>query len=200
VIETAAPKLISLVLAQSPEVKVRVVADGSARLLAALKAEEIDLILGPVVDAVEDNEFLYEALADDELVVAARERHPLANRDATLDDLAGYRWLLPDTTKSRRWIEGVFRGSSRKPPIVQVESNAIVLLLKLVEDSDLLTVVSRRDLQHSKLVQGLHEIATSFPIMQRRLGLIIPRNVHFTPLTLRVISVLRTHSLDIFAA
>jgi hypothetical protein len=36
VIETAAPKLISLVLAQSPEVKVRVVADGSARLLAAL--------------------------------------------------------------------------------------------------------------------------------------------------------------------
>jgi DNA-binding transcriptional LysR family regulator len=198
-VELISPNLIRALLRESPNVQICAVTDSGVRLLVLLRNKEIDLILGPVEDQDDDQEFVRTALAEDELIIAARQDHPLTRYTPTLTELSACRWLLPSpTAKSRTWIEKTFMDAGLGPPDVRVESNTILFLLKLVTDCDLITVVSRQDLMRSPLMRDLCEVPIPALVLRRQLGVILLRGSYIAPITQRLLTLLQTQTATIF--
>jgi DNA-binding transcriptional LysR family regulator len=198
-VELISPNLIGALLRESPNVQICAVTDSGVRLLVLLRNKEIDLILGPVDDQDDDQEFVRTALAEDELIIAAPKDHPLTRYTPTLLELSACRWLLPSpTAKSRTWIENTFMDAGLGPPDVRVESNTILFLLKLVTDCGLITVVSRQDLMRSPLMRDLCEVPIPALVLRRQLGVTLLRGSYIAPITRRLLTLLQTKTAAIF--
>jgi len=78
--------------------------------------------------AGEEREFTINVFGRDEVVVVAAHGHPLCGRPVTIHDLAPYKWVLPDRSVAlRQWLDRVFEANGILGPLVQIETNSIVL-------------------------------------------------------------------------
>ena len=186
------PRLLERLLCEAPQMQASVIIESSDRLRTALRDSQIDIIVGPTGE--DDNaEFVSVPLTADLMVVSAREGHPLAGQRRTLEDLVPYRWLQPgELVASRRWLDRMFERRGLATPAVQVEANATLFLRLLVERTDLLTFISRRDLG------PLREIEVPELVMQRSFGAVHRRAGYLSPLVRRVLAILADGAADIF--
>lgn len=104
-----------------PAVRTTLVIGNSARVLERLKANEVDL--GAVGIHPPADQFVATPLCEDEIVVFAHSRHPLARRRAqvSLADLARERFILRESdSATRRLTEGWFSGRKLAPAIMEL--------------------------------------------------------------------------------
>ena len=188
------PAVFEQLLAEAPGITVTLAVAMSDNLLAALADGEIDLVVGPMVDA--DPEFVAEQIAEDTMVVMASEDHPIFDAPCTLADLVHYKWMLPArTVASRQWLDQTFERHGLPRPQVQIESNVLNSILPILETTSLLGFVTRFNLVAGRA--RVREVVVPETRMKRRLGLTYRKNGYLSPVAVRVADILRAKGKEL---
>lgn len=190
------PAVFEQLLAEAPEVSVKLAVATNDSLLASLGDAEIDLVIGPMIETGPD--FECEQIAEDTVAVMAREDHPVFDSPCTLTDLLKYKWMLPATTvATRQWLDTTFERHGLGRPRVQIESNVLTLTLQILEKTPLLGFVTRHNLVGGRA--NVREVDVPETQLQRRLGLTYRRNGYLSPVATRVADILRERGKDLLA-
>ncbi|GAA4327691.1 LysR family transcriptional regulator [Pigmentiphaga soli] len=186
------PQIVSAVRRQAPRVTLELVLGLNDPLRAALRAGDLDLLVGPLTEL--DAEFETLTIFKDEVVVAAGKDHPLCRiARPSLAQLAQFGWVLPPHSVSiRGWLDRAFERRRLPHPRVEVESGLVTLMPGLVERTDLLTFVSRQHLRGRNLRPLLREIHAPELLLRREFGAVFPVGGCPAPSAQAVLGVLRS--------
>lgn len=145
------PTAIARLRKERPKLVVKLVEATDDVLLPALRAGELDLVVGRLAELRDRLSVTQEMLMDDIACVVVRSGHPLTmRRHLGLADLIGWEWILPPSqTSLRRLIDISFREEGLEPPAHTVESVSLLTNRALLIDADYLGVlpasVARRE-------------------------------------------------------
>lgn len=140
---TLLPRSLALVKRQRPGLSVTVIESTNEKLVPALVAGELDLVVGRLPEAHESDGLTREVLFNEPVRVVARAGHPLARaRRLGLKQLADQPWILPlPGTSLRQQIDSAFLTARLPLPGDAVESVSIMTNLALLASSDMVAVM-----------------------------------------------------------
>lgn len=140
------PLAVLQLLQRLPRAQVRLVEMTMDLLMAQLARSEIDIVVGRSAPELQDPHVRTESLYMEPIHFVTRPRHPLLTRPSvTWDDMAAYRWVVwPRGTPIRNALEAALASAGRALPVDAVESNATVLNLTLLNNSDMVGLASHR--------------------------------------------------------
>ncbi len=182
---------------QRPAARVQVTIGLNDPLVTGLRRGELDLCI-VTLPGTPHAELEQTRLFENDLVVVAREQHPLHTRRALrLADLVAYPWLLPNTDViARRLVDACFSDAGLSPPTVALETNSSAEgLMAAIRKTDLLTVLGRRMLTQS--TRGLRALEVPNVRWPRTVGILRRKDGYHSPLADRLSEILvkRTSAL-----
>jgi len=181
------PDLCGRLLREAPGVTLDVTTGLGDVLRQGLREGQLDLAITPM-NVDDELEFSAVAVAEDTMVVAARCDHPLDRPDVRVEDLGGFAWLLPAGTQaSTDWLCQRFHALGLGKPRTQIEADSVIMLRRVVSQTNLLTFLSRRDLRQGL---GLQEIEVAALTYRRSIGVLSARGRHLSPMMARLIALL----------
>jgi LysR family transcriptional regulator of gallate degradation len=150
------PESIAGVIGRYPGLRIATMEGSFESLAAALRAGDVDFILGALRPPGYASDLHGDALANDSLGIICREGHPWARRKRVPDgDLALARWVLSrSNTPNRTLFERALLERGLPRPDVVVETSDLAVLRGVLMNSDLLTAISPRQLSY-ELSAGL---------------------------------------------
>jgi DNA-binding transcriptional LysR family regulator len=186
--------LCDLVLHDAPGLAFKTVIANNDVLRAALRAGDVDLTVN--LTSAGDDEVASHVLFSDECVVVASRAHPLFRKRVAMRELLRYGWLMGSPTlATREWLDQAFRNRGLPVPTVRIETNQVLLLRTVIEETDLLSFVSRR---HLTPRGGLREVALRETTMRREFALGYRKASYLSPAALRVIEALKSGGRKLF--
>ncbi len=193
------PGLFARLLAQSPGLTFQIATGVATVLRQSLRDGQLDLVMGPLLGR-DTGEFASFAIADDTMVVAARAGHALAGRRVPMAELTGYGWLLPAPfVISTHWLQLAFEAQGLSAPRLQIETDTVLLLRQVIARTELLTFISRRDLQPGNAV-ALCEIDVPELQLRRELGVLWRPGRYLSAVAQRLIGLLRDEGASLLSA
>jgi DNA-binding transcriptional LysR family regulator len=193
------PQICRAIIADATGVGIEIQIGMSGVVRTALRERDLDLVIGPILPTDAD-EFVHEAFGMDDVVVVAAKDHPLCGRPLTIEDLVASKWVLPaHSVAMRQWIDNVFEAHGLPAPVVQIETNSITTLPKLIADTALLSFTSTRNLHPLRLGSQLERLMIDATTMRRPLGFVTRRDGYLSPAALRAIELLRTKGREFLA-
>jgi len=178
---------------QRPAARIHVTLSLNDALLAGLRSGDLDVTINSL-SGVAPDELESITLMDDDMLVVAREGHPLVigRRRLRLSDLKGAQWLLPRAGVAvRRSIEGRLAEAGMPPAQVAVEVNSTsALVTELLRHSDLLSVMSESMLAAAP-GHGLAALPMAEARFSRKVGVVIRRGAPLPLLARRFIEVIQ---------
>jgi LysR family transcriptional regulator, regulator for genes of the gallate degradation pathway len=167
------PTAIARLAKQHAGLQIATVEGSFESLAAALRAGDVDFILGALRPADYASDLAGESLLEDELAVVARRGHPLAARARIgFAALGRYGWILPRKgAPTRELFETVLAQRGHARPGIAVETSDLAVLRGVLLESDMLTAISPRQL-HYELEAGLLVVLpVRLPETKRRIGI-----------------------------
>ncbi|APW37377.1 LysR family transcriptional regulator [Rhodoferax koreense] len=188
------PPAARTLLREAPGVKLKTTVALGDVLRPKLTSGDIDLMVG--TESFDDQELSSQLLAEDQIVVAAAASHPLFERPAlTLRDLVGYPWVLqPPGAPIRDWLDQTFDRHHLPRPEVQVESTMLLMLPTLIEETGLLSFISRLHLRAGSSGAQLREVVVRGATMRRRMVVSSRRDGYLSPAADRLVALLATQA------
>ncbi|MGX9937890.1 LysR family transcriptional regulator [Advenella kashmirensis] len=190
-----------LLLRQRPAARVQVTLGMNDQLFSALRVGDIDMCISGQHNAT-NSEFDQLPLFTDNLLIVAREGHPLFYRTRlTFPDLAQASWIMPrDRIVARQWVDARFAEHGLAAPNVVVETNSSsIALIRMVRNSDLLTIATE-----SALIHPEHSNLRPIPLKEARwsrvVGVTTRHDAYLSPLVQRFIELLQSHKPADFTA
>jgi len=178
---------------QAPGVTLKAVIGHNDVLRTSLNAGELDVV---VSFASQESEIVSHEIFADEVVVVAARGHPVFRRRARMKDLLDYRWVLaPSSVGTRQWLDHAFTTRGLSPPTVQIETNLILLLPPLIEQNQLLSFISRRNIGRGT---RLEEIPLRETTMTRRFAVTYRKDAYLSPAARRFVDLLRARGKEFF--
>ncbi|RJS93845.1 LysR family transcriptional regulator [Salinisphaera sp. Q1T1-3] len=178
----AAPDLVARAVIdmkrQRPLLRIRLMGETSDQLLDLLARSRIDMAIGRYAAALQHNEFDFEPLANERMIVVVRHDHALAGTSRL--DLArlleDWPWLVqPMATPARQAFEKELERRGLVSPRDTIECGSIFAALQLVRRGDGILVMSEsvvRDYLDMGLIVRLpvqlDEVMAPFGILTRR--------------------------------
>lgn len=188
------PRLCARFLADSPDLSFKTIIANNDVLHAELKSGELDLTVN--ITASGDADTASHPIFRDECVVVAPATHEVFRKRATLRGLTEYGWLLgARTLATREWLEHAFRSRRLPPPTVRIETNHVLLLPALIEETGLLSFMSRRHLEPGG---RLREVPLRETTMRREFALEYRKSSYLSPAAVRVIEELKSRARRLF--
>ena len=167
------PRAIARVVSRHPGLRIETVEGPFATLAAALRSGDIDFILGALRPPDYATDLVGAALLSEELAIVARADHPHFRRtSATLRTVARGAWVLPRRgTPTRELVEALFAKHRISAPDVRVETSDLAVLRGVLLESDLVTAISARQLDHEFRTGLLKALPIALPETSRRIGI-----------------------------
>ena len=140
------PRAIVNCRRNAPQVQITIQEDSLDNLLPKLQRHELDCIIGRLQPEALNADVFREALYDEPVCAIVRKHHPLLARDrVTWRDVAGYPWIvsLPGTPM-RLCVEAEFASARLPAPTDLIESMSLLTNEKLLQQTDMISVVSRQ--------------------------------------------------------
>lgn len=193
------PTAIARLRKERPKLVVKIVEGTNDVLIPALRAGELDMVVGRLSEQRDRLNVVQEVLMDDIACVVARRGHPLAERsELSLTDLIGWEWILPpQETSLRRQIDIAFREEGLEPPSHAVDSVSLLTNRALLIDADYLGVfpaqVARREAAAGAIViLPVTLRATAMPM-----GITTRTNARLSPAAEVLVETLRRTAADL---
>jgi DNA-binding transcriptional LysR family regulator len=131
--------------------------------------------------------------------IVASAEHPVFCGPIELKDLCQYRWVLAGpTVTARRWIDNVFISHQLPAPQVQVETNAISLLPRLIARTRLLSFVARETLEHGLGMTWLREVPLQQTTMRRTVAVSVRTDGYLSPAAGALVALLKEKGPSFF--
>jgi DNA-binding transcriptional LysR family regulator len=136
------PRVVEELLRRSPGLEITVTTGSQTELTGRLQASELDFVFGTIRQRADSVDLTYDPLQLSRSGVFGRPQHPLTAL-ATVDaaKLARADWALVDSSSSREAFREYFVSRGLPVPRLAVCSNALELLLEIVQRADLLTIL-----------------------------------------------------------
>lgn len=193
------PGAMHLFLKAAKDVTVRAVVAQNDVLAAQLRAGELDLIL--TTQSENAAGYVAHALCEDDAVVIASRSHPILRRKKIrMADLLEYRWVLaPEVVGTRDWLVREFQRRKLPSPRVQIETNLILMMPALIEETEFLTFTSRRHVAPHAPGSNLREVPLKETTMRRKFELVYRSDAYLSPACERFVEVLSANGARLFA-
>jgi DNA-binding transcriptional LysR family regulator len=163
------PRAIVRCRGEAPRLQIRIHEDSQDVLLPALRRHELDCVIGRLQGEALAGAFFSEALYAEPVLAIVRPAHPLLRlRRVTLAQAAAYPWIvaLPGTPMRIR-LEAEFAAAGTAMPQEVVESVSLLLNAKLLQSTDMVSVVSQQLAQHYEETGALKRLPL---VMKQALG------------------------------
>ncbi|MDF0732063.1 LysR family transcriptional regulator [Pseudomonas entomophila] len=184
------PQLAAALLERAPELTLKLTIGQDDVLKESLVSGRLDAIICTLI--VEDPKFRSYPILQDEAVVVASAEHPVFDGPIALKDLCQYRWVLGGpTVTARRWIDNVFVEHQLPPPQVQIETNSISLLPRLIAQTRLLSFAARETLEHGLGTSWLREVSLAETTMSRTVAVSVRAEGYLPPAVGAMVELLR---------
>jgi DNA-binding transcriptional LysR family regulator len=137
------PEAVKLLKSHHARVHVSISVDTSKPLIERLRAGELDLVIGRILEAKSVSELNFEPITDEPHCVIARAGHPLAERtNLRLDELARESWILPTSGSILRdRLTALFLSHGLDQPTETVEAVALPVITNLLVGSDMVVAL-----------------------------------------------------------
>lgn len=180
------PPVARRLLQEAPDVTLRTVVGLIDTLKPLLHAGELDLMVA--TESAAEVGWTSKKLAEDVIVVAASDKHPVFRTEPTLRDLTAHAWALqPPGAPTRDWLDHTFDRQGLPRPRVQVETTMLLMLPTLIVQTGLLSFISRHHLQGRSRIPGLQEVPVKGAAMRRRLVVTYRTNGFLSPAARRLL-------------
>ena len=93
--------------------------------------------------------------------------------------------------ESRRWLDSAFDSRALARPVAQIETNLVLLMPRLIEQTGLLTFISRRHLAASEIGATLREVRVPETTMRRVLKVLHRKDAYLSPSARRLVTLVR---------
>jgi len=183
------PQAIARLLAEQPQARVDVREGSWRELVEPLRDGVVDVMVGALRDPVPAG-LAQHPLMEDRLIVVGRAGHPLAAEPApTADRLRAWPWIIgqPDTPLRRYW-SALFAGGPL--PAAPVECGSVMTIRGLLQQSDLLALLSPDQVALELSAGVLAQIGTAPPQGRRAIGIATRAGWRPTPLQARFLALL----------
>jgi len=156
------PAVVKSVVGENDEMRVVSTIALLSDVVTQLAAGEIDIGLCTLYPWHQSDAIVGEKLLRDEICFVGDAGHPLANRDRlTLADFSPYRWVLPGQGDAwRRRLFEIHREQGLEDPIVAVETGSAALMARIVEGTQMLSLLPRRILAADDVFSRLRVLDT----------------------------------------
>lgn len=140
------PRAVLRCQREAPGLQFRFYEDSLDNLLPALRRHELDCVIGRLHGQSIGSGFHSEALYDEPVRAVVRNGHPLLSKKRlTLADTASYPWILPlPGNPMRGRLEAEFATANVQLPAQQIESTSLLMNETLMNQSDMISVVSHQ--------------------------------------------------------
>lgn len=140
---TLLPPALAQLNREHPDLRVSMLVESSDVLLEQLAHNRIDLMVGRLFARHDKRNLHYEPIAEEEVCAIARPGHPLLSLERPgLAELAAVPWVVPpEGSVLRHRFELMFQNAGLQVPRQAVATAALVMLPRLLADSDHLAVV-----------------------------------------------------------
>jgi DNA-binding transcriptional LysR family regulator len=130
-------------------VQVSVTVDTSKLLIQQLRAGELDLVIGRILDAESAAELHFEPITDEPHSLIARAGHPLTGRsDLRLEELVRGAWIMPTYGSILRdRLTALFLSHGLDQPSETVETSALPVITNLLIGSDMVVALPQELVQ-----------------------------------------------------
>ena len=206
VVPTASQLLLPIIsqafLSEAKDVTLKAVVGQNDILQASLKAGELDLVIGFVIEQLANvgDDFVTFPLFEDTVVVVARKDHGIFGVGPTVKDLVAYRWVLASTeVQSRIWLDKAFEALGLARPLAQIEANFVLMLPPLIAETDFLSFISRRHLAAGGLGESLREVEVQETTMRRWFTVLYRKDSYLPPAATRLVNMLQTKARTLFS-
>lgn len=186
------------VLEQHPGLKLKLRVAFSAELTTALLEGEVDVAILLLPEGESPPGLAFEPLIGTRPVVVVRKGHPLAARsNITLQDLAGFPWLIPDYPASHKAsVHRAYLDAGLPPPEAAISVSTAVFVDALLLETDLVSVVPSA-LLGARARSDLAALDVGFAFPPERVGLAFRERSTVLPGAKAVISLIRARCLAI---
>ena len=148
------PHAVQLLKSRDPRIEIVVSVDTSKTMVAQLRAGELDIVIGRILDPVVACELNFEPLADEPHSLIVRAGHPWLTRpDLTLAEIAASAWIIPPAGRLREQIMARFIANGLEQPHDTVETMSLSMIPQLLCSSDRVVALPV-ELVHSYLDAG----------------------------------------------
>lgn len=163
-------------------------------LLPSLRDGRLDFALGTLTEEMPLGDFIITPLFDAPFCIAGRKNHPLMHC-SSLEELADAKWLIPETDMGYyHYIRQFIPFNHPDNPSAPVLTDSIVCIMKLVTNSDYLTILAQArlsELHFGDVLSALPVGRSSLPI--GHYGLIYPRKRPLTQAAFEMVEQFKWH-------
>ncbi len=182
------PDVVEILAGVAPGLRYHVLTGTPNVLRNALRTHEVDVIVGPMMEA-DLAEFENFIIQDDDVIVAAGPTHPLAGKTATPEQLRHYDWLLPTIdVHTRAWLDEQLRNRNIALS-VRLEATSMINMRLTVRRGGFLTFIARNDMYLDD-TEILKEVRCSELVLCRKIGVLYSKDKHLPPAATRFVDVL----------
>jgi len=192
------PQLTAALLERAPDITLNLLIGQDDMLREQLRSDRLDMIICPLISG--DPSLTSHALLEDEAVVVASRNHPIFQKPWRLEDLNDYRWVLPASgVSARHWIDTVFQSRQLPTPFVQIETNSISLLPRLIAHTNLLSFLARETLDFGKGMDRLREVSLPETTMTRTISVSLRTGGYLSPAGQTLVNLLQDDAKRFFS-
>ena len=192
VLESVVSPALSVLQPRRPGMHARLAVASSDELLERTRQGALDLAIVPTYGELPHG-LERDELGVDELVVVAREDHPLRGRSRlSLNDVTAFGWITPRASSAAHArLEAAFRQAGVPPPdsAIEVDFNAS-WALPLVAATDLLAVVPRSALS-TPGARGIGMISVHGLSLARKISLFSRSDAYRSPLMIEFVQAMK---------
>lgn len=166
------PQAVSAFLAAHPGIQVLTNESPFDALVSDMRAGNIDFIIGALRNTRQAPDLASEVLFEEEMVILARNDHPLRQTQDLRAGLADARWVLPRArTPARLMLDEAFTALGIGVPRPVVETGDLAMVRGLLLSSDMLAAVSKSQLAWELEAGVLTALPVALPQTRRAIGL-----------------------------
>lgn len=186
------PRAIKLLKQRNPRIRIMVSVDTSKAMVERLRAGELDIVIGRILDPAASAELNFEPLADEPHSLIVRAGHPwLGRRDLGLEEIAAGAWILPPPGRLRDQLMALFITRGLEQPADIVETMSLSLVPQLLEDSDRVVALPRELVQSYLDAGQLAALSVDFDLRADVYGIVTRKRHHLSPAAEAMLAALR---------
>ncbi|HFL2185926.1 TPA: LysR family transcriptional regulator [Pseudomonas putida] len=185
------PAAIVRLMAAHPHIQVITNESPFDLLATELRAGDVDFIFGALRSAAYASDLTGEKLMSEEMVLVARQHHPLA-KSLNYSALSTAKWVLPRAgSPARQMLDGCFTALGMASPHPVVESADMAIIRGLLLRSDMIAAVSAHQLEQEIASGELCVLPVELKQTSRAIGLTYRNGCLHSPVAQALMDMIR---------
>jgi len=177
------PMAINRLKAHHARLHVSVSVDLSKVLIERLRAGDLDLVIGRILDSAVAAELNFEPITDEPHSLIVRANHPLLSLAShSLEELSRQGWILPPHGSILRdRLTAQFLSQGLEPPLETVETSSLPVIANLLMGSNMVAPLPEELVQPYLQAGMLAVLPFDLGVRMDMYGIVTRRNHQFSP-------------------